>query len=74
MGTDTLVVAVGDDTTAQINAIAQTVLEIAESTEVRVIIAHVLRGRRDTALSDLDEAPQTPLETLYRTVTSDSRV
>lgn len=62
MGTDTLVVAVGDDTTAQINAIAQTVLEIAEETEVRVIIAHVLRGRRDTALSDLDEEPQTPAE------------
>lgn len=27
-----------------------------------LIIAHVLRGRRDTALSDLDEEPQTPAE------------
>lgn len=62
MGIDTLVVAIGDDTEPQIDAITQTILEIAESTDIRVIIAHVLRGRRDTALSDLDEAPQTPLE------------
>lgn len=62
MGIDTLVVAIGDDTKPQIDAITQTILDIAESTDIRVIIAHVLRGRRDTALSDLDEAPQTPLE------------
>lgn len=62
MGIDTLVVAIGDDTEPQIGAITQTILDIAESTDIRVIIAHVLRGRRDTALSDLDEAPQTPLE------------
>lgn len=62
MGIDTLVVAIGDDTKPQIDAITQTILNIAESADIRVIIAHVLRGRRDTALSDLDEAPQTPLE------------
>lgn len=62
MGIDTLVVAIGDDTNPQIDAIAQTILDIAESTDIRVIIAHVLRGRRDTALSNFDEAPQTPLE------------
>lgn len=62
MGIDTVVVAIGDDTKPQIDAITQTILDIAESTDIQVIIAHVLRGRRDTALSDLDEAPQTPLE------------
>lgn len=62
MGIDTLVVAIGDDTKPQIDAITQTILDIAESTDIQVIIAHVLRGRRDTALSDLGEASQTPLE------------
>ena len=65
MGINTLVVAIGEDTKSQITAIARTVLEINESTEVQVIIAHVLRGRRDTVLSDLDEQPKTPVETRF---------
>ena len=65
MGINSLVVAIGQDTQSQINAIARTVLEMNESTEVRVIIAHVLRGRRDTALTDLDEQPKTPVENRF---------
>lgn len=63
MGVETLVVAIGEESTPQSDAIAQTILDIAEPTEIRVIIAYIFsENTYERALSDLEDRSQTVLE------------